>query len=377
QAVKFKAKTWLIASATIPAAYLLTVDWFPGHFWAFADKLTPDMAVWPHVPLQLGLGLVIFFVLFAVGAIFTRLIKTKSILHRVFTSIGGLLVKVAIMVPLVALIMQAADTRAGFEIIKDYNPAAQVAYDLSKHLPDQAALIIEGVTNGRQRPDLTLSFITGKSAHLVGGHSLARTVPAAAKIGSVFLLTPIQRQGDEILSPSPGSGYWVYELRDSLPEPLLHDENATRQTFSGTTDLVKIIPGVTEIKAGSSLPILAIWQFHGPQSNSAARVSLKPVTGGLDNTTFPLEQDFPTGYQAAILHTLAPSGLLWGSRPLGTDLVQRNSLRTGQRLADDFVVWIPLHLEPGDYRIELTLFNSGREQKPISSVEWPTIKVLP
>jgi 4-amino-4-deoxy-L-arabinose transferase-like glycosyltransferase len=377
QVVQKKARAWLIAAAIVPAAYLLTVDWFPGHFWSFADKLTPDMAVWPHVPLQLGLGLVIFFVLLAVAAIFTRLVKKESIPNRVLTSLAGLLVKVAVMVPFVALLVQAADTRAGFKIIKDYNPAAQVAYDLSNHLPEKAALIIEGVTNGRQRPDLTLSFITGKSAHLVRGHSLARTVPRAAKIGSVFLLTSIKRQAAEILSPSPGSGYWVYELKDSLPEPLIHVQDAARLTFSGTTDLVKIIPGVTEIKAGSSLPILAIWQFYGLPSNSASRIILKPVAGGPDIAAFPLEQDFPQGYQATILHTLAPAGLLWGSRPLGTDLVERHRLRTGQRLADDFVIWIPLHLDPGDYRIELTLFNQGREQKPISGAAWPTIKVLP
>jgi len=372
RATKRAPGAWTSALLVAPGVFLLISSHVPGDFWRFSRLLTPAMAVWPHLPLQLTIIAACGLVFWLAARVLARLTAPEGSAVRIGRTFWKILMRAAAVVPFACLLGQAAATRQGFDIIKDYNPAARTAVDARKHFPDRAALVIEGVSNGRQRPDLAFAFLTGKPSQLVRTSRIARACAAAEKLGAAFLVTPVKRRDDALESPRPGSGYWVYELHGPPPEPdLATAENAGADAAS----LVELIPAQSKLKAGSSLALLASWRINSRPLSCSTRTILAPLAGGESQETFPLSADFPAGFEGTILHTLAPPGLLWGSRPLGNGLVEQYSLRPGELLADGFTSWIPVHIEPGRYRLGLLINCAGRGERATFEKLWPVIQV--
>jgi len=374
RATRRMPRIWTSAVLVTPGVFLLISDHLPGDFWRFMSPLTPAMSVWPHLPLQLAIILACGFLFWLAAKIIGRLASGNGSAIRYGQTFWMLLMRAAVIVPFAWLLGHAAATRQGFDIIADYNPAERAAEDVRKQLPERAALIIEGVTNGRQRPDLTFAFLTGKPAQLVRSSRIGRACAAAEKLGTAFLVTPVKRKADPIDSPRPGSGYWTYELQGSAPE---QDLVAPEAAGVDAASLVELVPERTTVEAGSSLALLASWRIQGERLSCNTRNFLAPLAGGDPLETFPLPADFPSGFEGTILHTLAPPGLLWGSRPLGDGLIEQYSLHPGELVADGFTTWIPLQIKPGSYRLGLLIKCAGRSEAATPENLWPVIQVTP
>jgi hypothetical protein len=99
------------------------------------------------------------------------------------------------------------------------------------------------------------------------------------------------------------------------------------------------------------------------------------VITGAPLRPFPRPEDFPTAVQAQHLHNLAPPGLFWGSRPLGSGLAEPERLRADELLADGFQIVIPRNTPPGRVRLVLTLLEGGRPLPTPPRVAWPQLEV--
>jgi len=367
-----------LASACLltPVAFLLVSGHTPGDFWRFAEGVTPAMAIWPHLPLQLGLLLSGTVVFFAARKLLAPLLRKRGSLARATRVIWRFVVSACVCAAFIWLTIHMGNTRRGFDIIKSYNPISKTAAMMRDKLPDDSAIIIEGRTNGRQRPDLTVSFMTGKPTHLVTSGAVARTVTAALELGEVFLLTSVQRSSRPWLPPRPGSAYWVYPVTDELPAPQMENPEENDEPKTRYPELIGLTPGRQEILAGSALDVLAKWRINGSARACYTTASLLRIDDGRPESVIPRQEDFPTGYEATILHTLAPPGLLWGLRPLGSDLLDLHTLRAGQLLADGFVTWIPVHVRPGSYLLQLDIVCGGTPVHTAGDIEWPMIRVI-
>lgn len=368
---------WTAAAAVTPVIYLLLVDLVPADFWRFAEPVTPDMAVWPHLPMQaifflaaLGMGL-------AARAVIDRLLPDPGRAHNLLLGGGILMVRLAAAAALIVLVGRICATRDGFEMIASYNPAARTALAVRDDLPDRAAVMIEGVTNGRQRPDLTFSFLTGHPAHLVRRSGLARTLAKARKHGNVFLVSPVLREGIRVDAPAPGAGYWVYRVEDGVPAPDTSDPGRFLARYPAGPDLVSLTPATRRVRPGSPLDLLAVWRAKGPVRDHGIRVVLEPEAGGEVVQPYPREEHFPAGHEGVVLHTLAPAGLLWGTRPIGTGLGEPYRLGPDEVVADAFMIWVPEHLLPGRYAICLRSLRGDEVQRTLAPVAWPVIEVTP
>jgi hypothetical protein len=373
RAVQNGKGVWLAAAVVTPAIFIGIIDHLPADIWRFAEDITPDMATWPHLPIQAGIFVIAGLLFFAVRMAAKRVLKSTRLLGLGW----AMLVRLAVLVPFVWMLSAGSKTRQGFRIIQDYNPAARTAALLKEKLPERAAVIIEGVTNGRQRLDLTFSFLTGRPTHVVASYALDRALKSARKLGTPILLTRTQRQGEAMLSPQPGSGFWAYRIDSTIPAAVVQEEGEVLASYADGPDLIAFEPAAGSLSAGSRLHLLATWRARGAAHIRSTRIQLEPEAGGSPDPTFPEEGDFPTGREAVTLHTLAPPGLLWGSRPLGTTLAELHRLRAGEIFADSFMIWVPAHLEPGFYRIRLELLRHGRKESPQGQVEWPRIEVKP
>jgi hypothetical protein len=376
RAARLEAGPWLTAAAVNPVVFLLLVDFFPSRIWRFAAEVTPAMAVWPHLPIQLMLFVLCGLLFWALRTGWRRL-NPQAPAARGLSVGGRILVRLAILVPFWFLLSRHSATREGFQIIEDYNPVARTIRALEPRLPKRAALIIEGTDTGRQRRDLTASLLTGQPAHTVREHRLQSALPAARKLGEVFLLTPRLRESEPLLTPAPGSGYWVYRLETDIPAPLVVKDPQALARYAAGPRLLSLIPGSSQVARASLLPVLAVWSLPGPSQSFQTRVLLEPEKGGAGIEVFPRTEDFPSGNEAEHLHNLAPPGMLWGDRPLGTGLSELHRYHRGEIFADPFRFWVPSHLEPGRYRVRLELSRHGRRAAPEDRVEWPLIEVGP
>ncbi len=352
---------WSALLAT-PLLFLWGQDWLGNDFWSFATPIAPDLAAQPGLLLLLG-----FFGILTMVLVVFRYALPKS---DVFGWGVSWLAKASLIGALIWLAFHSAQTRDGFGIIKDYNPAAPIGRWLDQNLPRPAAVIIEGKSNGRQRNDLTVAFLSGQPAHVVSSRRLDQSLRPAREKGAVFLLSPVERDATAVFSPEPGAGFWVYPVKDALPEPR-HQEAGPHPLLRGLS------AQKASVAPGRSLHLLGSWLSGERKIKCTTSTRLTPADGSQADPGFPREEDFPTGMAGTVLHTLAPPGLLWGQRPLGNDLFHPERLAAGQTFVDDFMIWIPKHLPPGSYQIRLEIHCGGRAQKVPDSFQWPRIEVQP
>ncbi len=271
---------------------------------------------------------------------------------RAAGGIGSLLVLGMFLVAL----DEHARTRMGFAAIADYNPVRATARSIAGE--PAAAVLIEGTGNGRQRPDLALTFLLGASAQLVSARELPRAARLAEPRGPALLLSPFRRRAPEVAPPAPGSGWFVYRLSDGQPPPLALEPEAP----PARSRLLSCAIEPVRVSRGAALQGLLRWRLGEDARSVRVRATFTPAGGGEAELPFPRPQHFPRAGLGTTLHKLAPSGLLWGERPLGTDLVEWSELQAGRELADGFAVFVPRHLAPGRYRLKLDAVDGGRER---------------
>ncbi len=356
--------------AMTPVVFVYLWDKIPHDWFGFAAKLTPDMAATPYLPTQLVLAAGIFLSALALGSVL-KFFKWKP--SAVF---GRIICSFFIVAAMASILEKQRITRRAFEIIADYNPVVSAISKLEPSLPEKATILIEGVTNGRQRPALTASFLTGKPARLVRGNSLAHFWPLARKKGMVYLLTPIQRQADALMEPSTKNGWWVYEGADAPPPPIQSETQGQFARYPQGPDLVRFEPETTTTSPGQQLGILDIWHAKGPASSHMTKIILESLEGKAPLDPWPIPKNFPTGILGIHLHNLSPPGLLWGYRPLGTGMGEPGRWRRGWIVADRFFIWIPRHLKTGRYKLVQQMMSAGQIEKPLDDPSWPIITVV-
>lgn len=376
--------TWTLALAWVPLLAHLLAPLAGAAWFAFAAPFAPDMAAVPHLPLQLGLLLGLAGGLWLIGhglraaapATFGPR-RAEAAGHRWPARVRWLVAAAGLVTAFGLVLAELHTTRGGFAIIAGINPVRTTARSIEPALAADARLVFEGRTNGRQRPALAASFFTGRPAHLVAGHAVARAVAAAARHGPVVLFSPVRRQAEPMLAPAPDQGWWVYAATDGPPAPATPAAGHSLARYPRAPDLLRLELDRRRLPAGSRLAVLAVWRAQGPASRFATQIVLQPAGGGSALAPYPAEHDFPTGLQGVHLHDLAPPGLFWGHRPLGTGLGEPHRWRAGWEVADAFSVWIPRHLPPGRYRLVQRLLDRGRPLAPREPVDWPWIEVRP
>jgi hypothetical protein len=231
-----------------------------------------------------------------------------------------------------------------------------------------------GAGNGRQRPDLALTFRLGTSVQWVRARDLPRAARHAESREPALLLSPFRRRGPEVAAPMPGSGWFVYRIEQGrLPPHAIEPEEAEPPARSR---LLACAVEPARIQRGRPVQVLLRWRLGADARALRLRERWQPAGGdGSASDPFPLPEHFPRQFLATTLHKLAPSGLLWGDRPLGTDLVEWSELLPGRELADAGAVFVPRHLSPGRYRLALVAVEAGRERPLGGDERCPAIEV--
>lgn len=339
-----------------------------GGAFAFLAPMAADWARAPDLPGQAAL-----FGAFA-GAFWlaARLARAWPALHKGILgdgrAAGGVGALLTLGLFLIAL-DEHARTRMGFAAIADYNPVRATARAIAGE--PAAAVIIEGTGNGRQRPELALTFLLGASAQLVSARELPRAVRLAEVRGPALLLTPFRRRAPEVVPPGPGSGWFVYRLSDGqLPPPALDSEEPPARS----RPLACVVEPL-RVRRGQALQVLLRWRLGEDARSVRLRASFAPAGGGEVEPPFPRPEHFPRAGLGTTLHKLAPSGLLWGERPLGTDLAEWSELQAGREMADGFAVFVPRHLAPGRYDLRLDTTDGDRQQPLPGARLCPSIEV--
>ncbi len=362
---------WAYALSATPLIFTFFPHLFGLGWFSFAEKIVPDMARSPFLPTQIAIAAGLWLIIFSIFSAM-RLVKITG---KAPAWAGRMASCFFIVAAMASVLAQQRTTRMSFDIIADYNPVATTVNKLKDLLPEGAAILIEGVSNGRQRPALTASFLTGHPARLVHGAYLANIWKKAKKMGPVCLLTPIKRQARAIITPTSENGWWVYLGGDGPPVPA--DENPSEffAQYPTGPDLVSFSPEKTDLAPGQVLNILATWRAKGPASTHLAKLVFEPMDSGHSIDPWPIPEDFPEGIEAIHLHNLAPPGLLWGHRPFGQGLGEPARWHRNWSIAERFFIWVPLHLKPGKYRLVQKMIHLNREENPIRKVAWPVVSI--
>ncbi|RME22767.1 MAG: hypothetical protein D6806_12415, partial [Deltaproteobacteria bacterium] len=320
-----------------PAVFMVVGKYTPGDFFRFAEPVAPALAVWPHLPLQLMIWLCLCAVFiaakFALSGI--RVHGRKAV---------TVLAVLAVSLALAGVLGQLLLVRSAFSKFEGFNPAACLAEHLRK-APRDARVIVEGWTNGRQRPALTLSALTGLRAELVAPSLVEPAWKAASAKGSVFLATPFERPGGSTAGPESGCGWFLYE--NSL---------AARAggTSTGTAALPEIEHFYAEesvFSAGDSIAVVLEW--HAAASMSGCVRSFRFVSA---TTSIAAVADRPAlepGAAAEALEKLAPPGWFGGHVEWCGGLCPGWTIPPGARFVERPLVPVPDGVAPGRYVLRM------------------------
>lgn len=352
-----------------PALFLLVSRHTPGHFFTWARPLMPAMAVWPHLPLQL----LLFMALWPLGLL-ARSAARRLPRPEHFRPLLRPLLAAAAAVPLVALVSEQHDTRRAFATFADFNPAAGLA-ELAGLVPADAHLLIEGRSDGRQRPELTFSFLTGIPAELRAEPQLSRAVASARRRGPVLLATAWRRQATPLASPQPARGYWLYRLDGAVPAPALEtggDVAAGEFPVSAST----ITTDSSSSRPGRALEILVLWRIE-KSLRSCRRRPWLVGDSGRRLPAFARPVALPPGLAAEALAKLAPAGWFTGWRPFCEGLCLPQRARPGAVLADAIHCWLPADTPPGSWRLLLEVSCLGPAGAVRRNFTGPVLEVRP
>jgi len=354
-----------------PALFLLATRHAPGDFFAFARPLLPAMAVWPHLPLELLLLAALLPPCWLAARLARRLpgpaARARPLLRPALV--------LAATLPLAALVHEQGETRLAFATFQDFNPGAGLARQVAVPPAAGTHLLIEGRGDGRQRPELTFSFLTGIPAEMHAGPALLRAARAGLERGPLLLASPWRRRGRELAAPRPGCGYWLYQADGStLPPPRLDGEGAEPGDFP-----VALLTGsvsAASVRPAGPIDVLVLWRFDRPVHSCRRRLWLV-ADGGRRYPAFARPAALPPGLAAEALAKLAPAGWFDGWRPFCAGLCEPGRARAGSVMADAVHSWLPADTPPGAYRLLLEtscLTRPGRSRRDFTG---PALEVTP
>lgn len=332
-----------LALALTPAVFLLAEKPLAAIAWGKLASVAPNMAALPLLPQQLVVFLVLALVLWPLW----HFSSGVRLMHPAGRLAGGL----GLTVGSLWLVWQTGLTRDAFSTYRGYNPASHLARKSRSFHPPRAA-IFEGSTDGRQRPEYVFSFLTGVSAQLLESYQI-ETAARLGRLQGVWLITALERNAQALVEPVPGQNFYIYRLEGELPQ-VVDAESAGEGPVLEWLELER-----ERARTASPLWGLARWRGGGQLRGCSTQAWWKNEQGARFGAWVE-GQKIPRGIAGAEILKQAPPGWWWGMRAVGSNLYNNLKFPLGARLVDGFYLWVPRHLAPGRYRLELELHCPGR-----------------